>query len=61
MSMGRRKFGSDLLNVETDGVFLGKIGMFVEENVRFAMGYKGLLVVLSLVDYRRDCLGIKII
>ena len=59
--MGGRKFDSGLLNVELYGVFLGKIGMFVEDNVRFVMGYKGLLVVLSLVDYRRDCLGIRII
>ena len=44
--MGGRKFDSGLLNVEVDGVFLGKIGRFVEENVRFAIGYKGLLVVL---------------
>ena len=61
MSRGRRKFDSGLLNVEVDGVFLGKIGMFVEENVRFVMGYKGLLVVLSLVDYMADYLGIRII
>ena len=59
--MGRRKLGSDLLNVEADGVFLGKIGMFVEENVRFAMGYKGLLAVLSLVNYRMDCFGVRVI
>lgn len=59
--MGGRKFDSDLLNVEVDGVFLGKIGRFVEGNVRFAMGYKGLLVVLRLVNYRMDYLGIRII
>ena len=61
MSRGGRKFGSDLLNVEVLGVFLGKIGMFVEENVRFATGYKGLLVDVGLVNYRMDCLGIRII
>ena len=59
--MGRRKFNSGLLNVEADGVFLGKIGRFVEDNVRFATGYKGLLVVFRLVNYRGDYLGIRII
>ena len=61
MSRGGRKFDSSLLNVEVDGVFLGKIGGFVEDNVRFAMEYKGLLVVLRLVNYRMDYLGIRII
>ena len=61
MSRGGRKFDSGLLNVEVDGVFLGKIGRFVEDSVRFVMGYKGLLVVLSLVDYRGDYLSIRII
>ena len=61
MSRGGRKFDSGLLNVEVDGVFLGKIGGFVEYNVRFMMGYKGLLVVLRLVNYRMDYLSIRII
>ena len=61
MSRGGRKFDSGLLNVEVDGMFLGEIGRFVEYNVRFVMGYKGLLVVLRLVNYRMDYLSIRII
>ena len=46
MSRGGRKFDSGLLNVEVDGVFLGRIGGFVEGYAHFEIEYKGLLVVL---------------